>query len=95
VNNPSSKRRTRRGSSRTATEHRDPAAGPDPVRDVRVDTVMFYPTPNSLTGCTVYYVNQPTTVFDDSDTPGLAPRELPPRDRGSRYRVRGGAVGAE
>lgn len=37
------------------------------------DTVMFYPTPSSLTGCRVYYVNQPTTIFDDSDRPDWLP----------------------
>jgi hypothetical protein len=30
---------------------------------------MFYPTPSASPGCKVYYVNQPTTVFDDSDGP--------------------------
>jgi hypothetical protein len=37
------------------------------------DTVMFYPTPSSLTGITVYYVNEPTSLFDDSDTPDWLP----------------------
>lgn len=37
------------------------------------DTLMFYPTPTSTLGVTLYYTFAPTTVFDDTDTPSWLP----------------------
>lgn len=49
------------------------AQGPIHYALFGIDTLMFYPTPSSATGITIYYVFQPLGLSDDSDEPSLIP----------------------